>query len=467
MDQALSEARRLLGRDAVILHTREVKRGGVMGIGRKTLVEITAADGVDIARNRGSSRTRNRAAQRAAVAHPIEEQTSAGPAPRPSRALRDHPTAGDLIRRTYQVAKSEQDQPTSPVESPSYSNAVPNQAINHAQAPAPETAGLANLAQANPTTVTQTPAPGQDLSKLTEELREMRNLVARAVHYGPGPASIGLAENDPLVEHYSRLIEQEVTQELANQLILDAKTLTNAGASAANGQASSDEPSHRQQMIQAIASHIPVTGEESELPRSPDGRPHVVALIGPTGVGKTTTVAKLAANFKLRRKLNVALITLDTYRIAAVEQLKTYAGIIGLPLHVASSPEQVAQAMDKCLHADVVIVDTAGRSPRDDRRLQELQTLLEVAKPHVTHLVLSATHGQSVLNQAVERFSAVSYDSMIFTKLDEAVALGPVLNVLHREGKPVSYVTTGQEVPHQIEVGQCDRLASMLLGDAD
>ena len=188
-------------------------------------------------------------------------------------------------------------------------------------------------------------------------------------------------------------------------------------------------------------------------------------MVGPTGVGKTTTIAKLAATFKLKQKKNVGLITLDTYRIAAVDQLRTYANIIGIPLHVVTGSDELRNALRKCAGCDVILIDTAGRSQRDDPRLKELRSLIDIADPHEVHLVLSSTCAQPVLMEIVDRFSDVRADRIIFTKLDEAVSFGVLLNVARTVNKRLSYVTTGQEVPHQIEPSSPTRLASLVLGD--
>ena len=119
----------------------------------------------------------------------------------------------------------------------------------------------------------------------------------------------------------------------------------------------------------------------------------VVALVGPTGVGKTTTIAKLAANYRLREKRRVGLITVDTYRVAAVEQLRTYADIIDLPMEVVATPREMREAVARMSHLDLVLMDTAGRSPRDEVRIQELKSMLSEAEPDEVHLVLSSAAG--------------------------------------------------------------------------
>jgi flagellar biosynthesis protein FlhF len=182
-------------------------------------------------------------------------------------------------------------------------------------------------------------------------------------------------------------------------------------------------------------------------------------------VGKTTTVAKLAATMKLRHRKRVAMLTIDTYRIAAVDQLQTYANIIGVPLHVVSSLEDMRSALEQCRDCDAVLIDTAGRSQRDSEKLDQLKAFLEAANPHEVHLVLSSTCSQSVLMEAVERFNTVRTDRIIFTKLDEAVSFGMLLNVVRKVDKQLSFLTTGQEVPHQIEPGRGERLAGLILGE--
>jgi len=185
-------------------------------------------------------------------------------------------------------------------------------------------------------------------------------------------------------------------------------------------------------------------------------------------VGKTTTIAKLAAAFKLRQKQKVGLITIDTYRIAAVDQLRTYANIIGVPLKVVLTPTELVAAMKDMADCDTVLIDTAGRSPTDQLKLNELSNFIAAAKPTEVHLVLSSTTTQEAMEAALERFSTVRADPaphIIFTKLDEAVSFGVLLNVARTASKVLSYLTTGQDVPDNIEVGQPRRLARLILGE--
>jgi flagellar biosynthesis protein FlhF len=175
-------------------------------------------------------------------------------------------------------------------------------------------------------------------------------------------------------------------------------------------------------------------------------------------------VAKLAASFKLVHGLRVGLVTVDTYRIAAVEQLRTYAEIIDLPLAVANDPGEMSQALGELGEVDIAFIDTAGRSPRDEVKIRELADFMVQARPDEVHLVLSAGTTERTLRSAVERFTQVRADRLILTKLDEAEGLGAVLGVLGQANRPVSYLTTGQAVPDDIEPADGRRLARVILG---
>jgi len=190
----------------------------------------------------------------------------------------------------------------------------------------------------------------------------------------------------------------------------------------------------------------------------------VAALVVPTGVGKTTTIAKLAANFRLKEKRRVGLITVDTYRIAAVEQLRTYANIIDLPMQVVSTPKEMHEAVRQMAGLDLVLIDTAGRSPKDEIRLQELKAFISEASADEVHLVLSSVAASRTLEQTAERFAAVGTTALIITKLDEANSLGNLLPVLRLSRLPVSYLTNGQNVPDDIEIADSPRLAKLILG---
>lgn len=191
--------------------------------------------------------------------------------------------------------------------------------------------------------------------------------------------------------------------------------------------------------------------------------PKVVAFVGPTGVGKTTSIAKLAAQYALQQKCRVGLITVDTFRIAAVEQLRTYAEIMDLPLEVAASPGEVLDAVSRMSDLDLILLDTAGRSPRDEQRLAELRPLLGAAGVGEIILVLSAAAGLDCCQSAAAAFSRQGATSLLLTKLDEATSLAALVPLLCNPHLPLSYVTDGQNVPDDISVADPHRLSERIL----
>ncbi len=461
MAEAMQEVRRELGSESVILHTRSLKRGGVLGIGAKAYVEVTAADGRDVGRrSRAGGSNSAQALPRRAAANlaPVE------------------PTAGDLIRRTYAAAKAEMNgQPAVTGNQIAPPSQAPTSDKNQAQVEALlKAAGLPAVmpgrlsaqarqaAAAPPVTHAQPdvvhlppPQPAVDTNaQLNAELREVKNMVARVMRSQAGPAP-DLPE--PLVKHYLQLIEQEVSAEMAESIVAEARSMIDR-------READDADACHKAVAKVITRYLPVDPEAGKWVGRKDGRPRTIALVGPTGVGKTTTLAKLAATFKLKHGKDIAMITLDTYRIAAVEQLRTYAGIIGVPLKVAQTASELRAAVASFSEKDAILIDTAGRSQRDLDKLDELQEMMDSVAPHEVHLVLSSTCTQRVILETIERFSKVRTDRIIFTKLDEAVTGGVLLNVAKLVNKRLSYITTGQEVPHQIEATDAGRLAELVMG---
>ncbi|HEV3165316.1 MAG TPA: flagellar GTP-binding protein [Isosphaeraceae bacterium] len=295
--------------------------------------------------------------------------------------------------------------------------------------------------------------PGEALhAQFTEQLSQLHAMVEDLSKHGRIDHLLPDLPGE-LVPTYANLLEAEVPESLARRLVRHV--------------AERIEPDevHRPEVVRnalrdAVESCLPIAPPIAAVA----GTRRLVALVGPTGVGKTTTVAKLAANFKLVHGLKPGLVTVDTYRIAAVEQLRTYAEIIDLPLAVANAPSEMRGAIDSLGDVDLVLIDTAGRSPRDEVRIRELAEFLAETPPDEVHLVLSAVAGERSLRAAVERFSVVQADRLILTKLDEADGLGGILAVLGQANRPVSYLTTGQAVPDDIEPADRTRLARLILG---
>ncbi len=273
---------------------------------------------------------------------------------------------------------------------------------------------------------------------------------------------------------YAQLIEQEVARELADRILAKVESEL---ADAIDAGATPSASIVREAIEREIAALLPADSEdgfrfESSMRAAhtrADGRGHAgsarrIAFVGPTGVGKTTTLAKIAAQLSLKRGLKVGIVAADTYRIAAVDQLRTYAEILGIAVEVASSPTDAARACERLGDVDVILIDTAGRSQNDRMKLSELRAFLAAAEPDETHLVLSATAGARTLAREAESFGALGIDRLVLTKLDEAASFGTLISLVERLGTRVSFLTHGQEVPEHIETARGRRLASLVMG---
>ncbi|MCL2351012.1 MAG: hypothetical protein FWC55_00620, partial [Firmicutes bacterium] len=263
-------------------------------------------------------------------------------------------------------------------------------------------------------------------------------------------------ENSILQLFYDTLVNNGVLPEIAENLLKDADC--------------ADEFENIDISLIAYIVYNSIIGalgapEPVSLPKSAAGPASRAFFIGPTGVGKTTTIAKISADLILNQKKRVRLITADTYRIAAVEQLKTYAEILGVGVTVVYSAGDLrAEAENAPEAADVVLIDTAGRSHRNAKEMDELKELLEAAPESEKFLVLSLNMRREDMLAVVDAYSAAGDFRLIFTKLDETDRVGEILNVCRLTGRKLAYVTNGQNVPDDIETARPEALAKALLG---
>jgi flagellar biosynthesis protein FlhF len=441
MAQALSEVKKDLGKDAVILHTRSYRVGAVMGMGGKQMIEITAADHVSA---------------RGPTIRPTQPRSKADFTPGMFPTLDKGGAA--VVEPPAESSPESTEEGAAPVVT-SKPVKVEDVAPRKAAPTGNQTRSLATRAPIAPST-------GDAVVALQSELASIKRLVGQvlqcsrqtAATVAPSGAAVvsmgGMPE--PLFAQYLRLQDAHVAHDIVDALIGQVRDELTTDELAAPDIV-------RQAVLRHLAALIPVTGAMGKAGATEAGRPLTIALVGPTGVGKTTTIAKLAAAYKLRQGKKVGLITSDTYRIAAVDQLRTYANIIGLPLKVALTPREMAGSCSALADCDVILIDTAGRSQHDTGRLEELSAFVDAAMPDETHLVLSATVSEPVLNKAAERFTVLKPSRVIFSKLDEAVHFGVIVNTCKKVGMRVSFVTTGQEVPDEIELAQSDRLARLVL----
>jgi len=194
--------------------------------------------------------------------------------------------------------------------------------------------------------------------------------------------------------------------------------------------------------------------------------PRIMAIVGPTGVGKTTTIAKLAAMHALNRGSSVAMVTTDNFRVGAIEQLKTYAKIMDIPLEVVATSQELAKVLARHSDKDLILIDTAGRSHKDSERLEELRGYLQCHPGIETYLCMSATTRARELDEIVATFGVLPITRFLFTKLDESESFGCLVNTHLKHKLPISYLTTGQKVPEDIEVATSRKLAALVVKES-
>ncbi len=254
-----------------------------------------------------------------------------------------------------------------------------------------------------------------------------------------------------LKKAFLNLIEKEVEEELANKIIRTVLMKL-------SGEELRDEKLVESEVINVISEILKFSKPVKPVRR----KTFVLAFVGPTGVGKTTTVAKLAAIYKLFENARVALISADTYRIAAIEQLQTFANIANIPMDVAYTPEDMTRLVRKHQDKDIILIDTVGRNQRQTEHISELGKFIKSADPDEVHLVLSATSSYKNMLDVYNRFKSLLPNRLIFSKVDEAVSLGYILNVAYRTKLPLSYITTGQNVPDDIAVAEPKVIANLI-----
>lgn len=258
---------------------------------------------------------------------------------------------------------------------------------------------------------------------------------------------------------YNKLLDSEVDEKLANNIIEDIDS-------------SLKKESNIDSIISAVYQKIILKLGEPSLINLND-KQSIIFFIGPTGVGKTTTIAKVASDFKFNKNKKIAMITADTYRIAAVEQLNTYAAILDVPVTVIFSASELVDAVKEYSEYDMILVDTAGRSHKNSEQLDELFEMFKAIEGSdldaniEKYLVLSATTKYRDLKNITEAYKDISDYKLIFTKLDETSAYGNILNVRVNTNAPLSYVTCGQNVPDDIVVADVQSLAKHLISGAE
>ncbi len=451
MTDALFKVKKDLGPSAVIVSTRSFRAGAVMGVGGKPVVEIVASLPEQHVPSRSSSRD------------PLARAYDDVPRRRtPVRVEVGADVAGARSAGAGGGAGAFEASATPEVQVRSQSVAV-STGVQGAVA-RPASRGPSRLM---PLPVSPDPQNAEAVDQLRDELGSIKQMVSQLLRVSNqssarvsrerfGIAEAPMFENgslaEPLFAHYTRMLDAGVDVPTSQTVIASVRDML-------GDDGEQDARKVRSAVLAELARRIPC----EPLPEPEGDVPQVIALIGPTGVGKTTTIAKLAADHALRKGRRVVLITSDTYRIGAVDQLRAYAQIIGIQMHVAATPEEMANAVAKCSDADVILIDTAGRSPSDHQRLDEFGPILEAARPTHRVLVLSAAASDTAIERTAKKFADLRPDRVILTKLDEAVAMGVCINAPRLASVPVAYVTTGQDVPDFIVGAAAESLAVAIL----
>jgi flagellar biosynthesis protein FlhF len=451
MPDALAQIRTDLGKDAVILNTKEIRSGGFLGLFSKKKIEVIAATD---ALGKADSRPKTAPIQRAGATQ------SAAPVavleqPRASKADR----AADLLESIERLAGKEQarlepepmPRPVVPLSLGAAAYGSKASLSPAAPAPIPAPAPAAEPAASfKPVESRRKMEEALPEDPVLSELRAMKQMMKSLSQTGSA-----IPEPHPVLAALeARLLEQEVLPELAKEVV---RTIEEALADEEEGMTPVRVASLATEKLKEIL------GDHPRKPLQPETR--IAHFVGPTGVGKTTTIAKLAAEQVLRHRRKVGFITSDTYRIAAVEQLKTYATILGIPLEVVFSPQDLKKAFDNLKDCDIVFMDTAGRNFRNEMYVSELNALLQGGPRSETFLVLSLTMKYKDMKAVAENFSRFMLDKVLLTKKDETETFGPILNLLHEYPLALSYMTTGQNVPDDFNVVSEDELIALILGE--
>jgi len=450
--EALEQIKQDLGEEALVLSHKRVRSGGVLGIGAREMVEVQAAlDPGKVASERKTASAPSRQKSEPPAkppAAPAETQPMPAFAALASRVYKDMSTA-PAAGVTNQLTATRTPLPD---EAP--------RTLRKSPAPATLANGPATAALSTEPVAARGNAVATELNRLRSEMREMK--LSLAVFGRPalvnGRAQEAMKfEGDPRVydtpyyESYIGLLDIGLVPEMARQVI---ERVVQYAA-------------HNKSVEEALADLLPATigFAEDQLTINPGtpGAPVASVFIGPTGVGKTTTIAKLAAHIALGARRRVELITLDTYRIAAVEQLRKYAELIGAGCHVARSVAELDQLVRRFAGQAKIFIDTAGRSPNDLADQLELIDYLRGAHDILKCLVLQATTHPADALVAVKKFGLFGCNQLIITKLDETTRPGASLGIIAEASLPLAYICAGQRIPDDIQRASSTTLAARVL----
>lgn len=496
LKEAMANVKSELGVDAVILHTNKIKKGGILGFHAKEIVEVIAAveDEPLVKEQKPAMDTgaASEAVLQAAAAARASRNSAPEPEPQPIQPqptgnftprnmVSQYQTAGTIEAISHAMAQN--------TPSPTFGEVLAS--VNKAQEQAgqpvvnEQVASVAPAVDMNPG-VEQPVVKEEPVEPVSEAEEKLVSAESDVEQLTPEKEVETASEDatDLDVKEQEILDLQNQLEEMKSMLVEMSRNKDEAGG-IPNLQRAMEAQGISQHVLEDMISKL--NGTEILAPQNSikalkalekyvrkairiangitlySDKPKIVALIGPTGVGKTTTLAKIAAKFVLEEGAKVALITADTYRISAVEQLKTYSDILGLPLEIVYNPQALQEAIEKHRDKQLILLDTAGRSQYNAYQMKELSELLNIDADIEKHLVMSATTKTSDGLELLDNFSLCKPDRVIFTKVDETKTHGIILNILHRRKAALSYLTNGQSVPDDIEPASIEKLAELLL----
>lgn len=453
MPDAMLSIRSELGSDAVILSTKEIKIGGFLGLFKKKKIEVVAAVEKD-QKNKATDKPSKPAMNipRSAVPQAYQKASSASVSSTPKVTLEkpdDNRSFAEIAAALSEAINVEQ-----PASRPSETEQItsPNQDhLRTADSKPVDTDSVSALYESLGLEQTSSVASALD-NDVLREIRDMKQWMERIARQSSGSRDLP----EKLQQLKDLLVEQEMDAVLVEEWI---GSISERWIEEGRTWGPDKFTESLKQQIQAF-----LTGRIGEgIARDTQ----IVYIAGPTGVGKTTTIAKLAAEQLFKHGRKVGFITSDTYRISAVEQLRTYAAILNIPLEVVQSPGDLQRALFRLESCDLVLMDTAGRNYRNDLLVAELQSLLAKELRSETYLVLSLTSKSRDMKIIAEHFGRYKLDKVIFTKLDETGSYGPLFNVLNDFPLTLSYMTNGQNVPEDLLMATKDQLCEMLLGTGE
>ncbi|MCB2198236.1 flagellar biosynthesis protein FlhF [bacterium] len=402
MSEALAQVKNELGEDAVILQSRKVEKNGLLSFMGRSMIEVTAAT-------------------------PDRNPTP----PKPTKPVLD-----ERMRETIAKTSSRTSFDPSTLGT-----------RHHGRPEGQQGAADANLRTRRSNPLEENSQAVSEMRERIDELQDTVRQLASHLKYKNAPTLPPV-----LSDAWKQLVENGTEEKIATDLL--QRVHNELGPKQYEEEEVVESKLHDFLADLFKTSPIPERSTRSS-------RPLVIALVGPTGVGKTTTIAKMATNRAIFGGRDVAMISTDTYRVAAVEQLKTFASIAGLPIDVVYRPEELPVALEKHKNREVVLIDTAGRSQNDSEALQELKAFMDHAQPDEVMLVLSAGTRKEDQQETIRKFGVVAATRVIVTKLDEIAGAGHLLSLSTMLPKQWSYLTTGQSVPDDIVEADKILLAAM------